>query len=121
MSERASKVGGTIQQALGELLARGGIRDPAVYDAGMMSITAVDVSPDLSQARVWVSIYAGAEVQQEALRGLERAAGYLRNHIGERMRSKRIPRLSFHLDDSMERGAHIDEVLREIGDDADEK
>ena len=121
MSERASRVGGTIQQALGELLARGGVKDPALADAGLVSITGVDVSPDLSQARVWVSIYASTEVREGALRGLERAGGYLRHHIGERMRSKRIPRLSFHLDDSMERGAHIDEVLREIQSDKDEE
>lgn len=121
MSARASRAGGTIQQALGELLARGGIKDPALYDAGLVSITGVDVSPDLSQAHVWVSVYASAEVREEALRGLERAAGFLRHHIGERMRSKRIPRLYFHLDDSLERGAHIDEVLREIEDGKDGK
>jgi len=114
-------VAGTVQQALGELLARGAVKDPAVSDAGLISVTGVDVTPDLSQARVWVSIYASAEVRDEALRGLERAAGFLRHHIGERMRSKRIPRLIFHLDDSMERGAHIDDLLREIEDKKDEK
>jgi len=117
MGERAAKVGRTIQQALGELLARGAVKDPRLADPGLVSVTGVQVSPDLSQARVWVSIYADEDVRREALRGLERAAGFLRHEVGERMRSKRTPHLSFHLDDSMERGAHIDAVLREIDED----
>ena len=121
MSERTSRVGGTIQQALGELLARGAVKEPALSDAGLISITSVDVSPDLSRARVWVSIYASPEVRAETLKALARAAGYLRHQIGQRMRSKRIPHLDFHLDDSLEEGARMDQVLRGIEHDAGDK
>jgi ribosome-binding factor A len=114
MNERAQRVGRTIQQALGGMLARGAIKDPRLSDAGLVSVTGVEVSPDLSQARVYVSIYAGDAARAEALRGLERAAGFLRHELSEHMRSKRIPHLSFHLDDSMEKGARIDALLREI-------
>jgi ribosome-binding factor A len=121
MTARAQRVAGTVQQALGELLARGAVKDPAVSDAGLISVTGVDVSPDLSHARVWVSIYAAPEVRGAALAALEHAAGFLRRQVGERMRSKRIPRLSFSLDDSLAEGARMDRVLRDLQENKDDE
>ena len=121
MSDRAARVGRTIQQVLGELLARGAVKDPRVSASGLVSVTGVEVSDDLSLARVYVSIYSGEAQRAEALRGLERAAGFLRHELSERMRSKRTPRLSFQLDDSMERGAQIDAVLRDIAKDREDR
>jgi ribosome-binding factor A len=117
VGERASRVGRTIQQALGDLLARGVVKDPRVSAPGLVSITSVTVGDDLAHARVHVSIYCGEPERTEALRGLDRAAGFLRQRLTDVMRSKRIPRLTFHLDDSMEHAAHIDAVLREIEED----
>jgi ribosome-binding factor A len=84
------------------------LKDPRI---GFVTVTAVDTSPDLRSARVYVSVL-GAEPEREAtLSGLRSSHGFLQAKIGRELHMKRTPTLSFHYDDSIERGVRISRLL----------
>jgi ribosome-binding factor A len=87
------------------------IRDPRV---GFATVTEVKVSPDLRHARVAVSILGSPQEKQETLEALVRATGYIRHLIGERIRLRHTPDLSFAYDDSIERGERMMRLFEEI-------
>lgn len=86
------------------------VRDPRI---GMVTITAVEVSPDLYHARVYFTLLGGAEERETALEGLRAAAGFLRTEIGRRMHIRRAPELHFTFDETLEHAARIEQLLRE--------
>lgn len=102
-------MGEAIREFLAERLQRG-LKTPGV---GFCTITGVDVTADLRQARAYVSVYGDAAERNRTLEGLARAAGYLRGEIGRALRLKFAPELEFRYDESIERGARVDAVLRE--------
>lgn len=104
---RMEQVGDLLRAELSELVRRE-MHDPRV---GFVTITNVKVSADLRNARVNVSCYGDAESQQETMRALKGAAGFLRTEVGKRVRLRMIPQLSFHLDHSM---AHAEEIQRTL-------
>ncbi|MEK6609207.1 MAG: 30S ribosome-binding factor RbfA [Myxococcota bacterium] len=114
MNQRGVRVGRSIQAALGELLVRGDIKDPRVAGAGLISVTEVRVSDDLRHARVYVSIFAEEPKRGAALAGLRRAAGFLRREVGRALGIRAFPELDIRLDDSIEQGARIGGLLRDI-------
>ncbi len=108
--QRTDRVGDQIQRELADLFLRG-VKDPRI---GFLSVTGVEVSPDLGLARVYVSIYGTESDQSGTLQGLESASGYLRAQLKRRLHLKRIPELQFHRDDSIERGAKINAALADL-------
>lgn len=104
-----------MKQEIADILMRK-IKDPRI---GFVTVTEVEVADDLRNAKVFVSVY-GAE-KAETLKGLESASPYIRSELGKRMRMKFIPELLFRYDDSVERGAHINELLHEIQEKDEEK
>ena len=110
--QRTDRVGDQIQQELADLFHRG-VKDPRI---GFLSVTGVEVSPDLGLARVYVSIYGSESEQSDTLQGLKSASGYLRFQLKHRLHLKRIPELRFHRDVSIERGARINAALAELED-----
>lgn len=92
-------------------------RDPRL---GFVTITGVDVSPDLSQARVYVSVLGNAAEAREALQGLAAATGYFRRELGHMLSLRHIPKLAFELDTSLEYGMRIDHLLDSLKDEAAE-
>ena len=80
---------------------------------GMISVTKVKVTPDLKYAKVSVSILNSKNVQ-ETLAGLKKSSGYLRSELAKRINLRNTPELIFEIDDSMEYGAKIDSILKEI-------
>jgi ribosome-binding factor A len=113
-SRRTARVSATVQNALGSIL-RDGLRDPRVQAAGLITITGVNVTADLSIARVWV--VATSEVPQvveDMLLGLESAAPYLRREVARRLTLKRSPRLRFLIDPAIAQGRRIDSILRDM-------
>jgi len=114
MSRRTERVNDLIREELSDLLLRE-VRDPRM--GGLISITHVDVTPDLFNARVHVSVMADAAQQAETLRALNAAASFFHRELKQRLQMRRIPFLSFRLDTSIAEGAsvlaHIDEVMRE--------
>lgn len=110
-SDRPAQVGAEIRRALQSELARG-LNDPRIQ--GLVSITGVTVLPDLSEARVRVSVMP-EERSPLALSGLRAAAGFLRRRLMDETRIHRVPRLIFESDESIKRQARLDEAIRAGG------
>jgi ribosome-binding factor A len=108
---RPQRLGDQIQREVSELI-RLEVRDPRV---GMITITSVDVSPDMSHAKVFFTVLDKQKLQ-ETLDGLGRSAGFLRSQLAKRMKMYTTPQLRFAYDESVERGDRlsrlIDEALR---------
>ena len=113
--KRAERVSDQMKQEIADILMRK-IKDPRI---GFVTVTDVEVADDLRNAKVFVSVY-GSE-KAATLKGLESAAPFIRSELGRRMRMKFIPELLFRYDDSVERGAHINELLHEIQEKDEEK
>ena len=86
------------------------LKDPRV---GFVTVTAVDTSPDLRHAHVYVSVLGDERVRSDSLAGLESSHGYLQGRVASELRLKHTPQLDFRYDDSTERGMRITELLRE--------
>ena len=106
-SNRIGRINEEIQRELSALIR--GLKDPRV--SGMVSITAVETTPDLRYAKVFVSAL-DKDSSAQVLKGLKSAAGYLRRELGRRLRLRYTPELNFARDDSIDKGAHILEMLR---------
>jgi ribosome-binding factor A len=97
-------------EELSDLLLRE-IRDPRI---GFVTITDVEVSDDLRHARVYVVTHETGEGRKRALEGLQSARSYLRAALGRRLRLRYIPELTFCIDETLERGLRIEEILRSL-------
>jgi ribosome-binding factor A len=86
------------------------LEDPRI---GFVTVTAVETSPDLRSARVFVSVLGSEEDRNATLDGLASSHGILQAQIAREMRIKRTPTLTFHYDDSIERGVRLSELLDE--------
>ncbi len=107
---RPERVADQIRAALGELLARE-VHDPGV---GFLTITEVRVTADLRLARVYYSALGDDRRRADAARALVRATPFLRRPVAARLRLRRAPELEFRADDSLDRQARIEELLREL-------
>ena len=110
MSQRIDRVDELLRQEIGAILERE-VSDPRI---GFVTVTRVEASPDLAHARVWVSIIGTPGERTASLRALEHAMPYVRRALGSRIRIKRIPALHVHLDESIERGARILELIDKV-------
>jgi len=108
-SQRAQRVGEQMQRELAQLL-RDDVKDPRV---GRVTITAVEVSPDLSHAKIFVTHLAGREHADEAVRSLQHTAGFLRAELSHRMQLYSVPQLHFAYDDSIESGMRLSQIIDE--------
>jgi ribosome-binding factor A len=109
---RSSRIADQIQRDLSEAI-RTELKDPRV---GMVTITAVEVSRDLSHARVFVTSLAGAEAMEESLRALRHAAGFLRSLLARTLRLRTVPELQFVYDESVERGIRLSRLIDEANE-----
>ena len=109
-SRRQNRVSELLQEEIG-LLAQE-LNDPIL---AYVSVTGVEVTPDLGHAHVFVGHLGDADEKTAVLKALARAAGYIRRELAERGVLRYVPELSFHWDDSMSRGSRIDELLRQLG------
>jgi len=108
-SGRPQKVADQIQRELSEILLRD-LRDPRV---GMITLTAVEVSPDCAHATVFFTCLESAHAE-EAAEGLRRAAGFLRTQLGKRLRLYSTPELRFAYDETIERAAHLSQLIDSV-------
>ncbi len=104
---RAARVADQIQRDLSGLI-RQEVKDPRI---GLVTITAVEVSRDLSHAKVYVSSLAGGESGGESVRALQHAAGFLRSQLAQTLKIRSIPQLHFVYDVSVERGARLSQLI----------
>ena len=110
-ANRIGRINEEIQKNLSEQLRH--LKDPRVSDAGMVSVTRVDTSGDLRYARVYISVL-DKQREKDALKGLKSASGFLRRELGSALQLRYTPELQFVGDDSIEHGAHILELLRDV-------
>ena len=107
---RADRVGDQIQAELASLLTRN-VHDPGI---GFLTITRVKLSPDLQQARVYYTSIGDDKAKRESARALDRATPFLRRQVGQRLRLKRVPELTFFYDESIEQGDRVERILQEL-------
>ena len=107
-SNRIGRINEEVQRELAALIPT--VKDPRV--TGMISVTAVDVTPDLKFGKVYISVLDKGDSGQ-VLKGLKSASGYLRRELGAALRLRYTPELQFIADDSIQQGAHILEMLRD--------
>ena len=105
---RIDRINEEIQRELAELIPT--VKDPRV--TGMISVMAVDTTTDLRYAKVFISVLDKSG-EQQVMRGLKSASGWLRRELGHRLQLRYTPELSFVLDESIDKGAHILAMLRD--------
>jgi ribosome-binding factor A len=92
------------------------LRDPRIGE--IVSVTRVDVSPDLENASAYVSILGDKETKVSTMQALSAAAPYVRRCLLKRVRIRRIPTLQFVLDESIEEAAHLLDLMRKVGEES---
>ncbi len=109
-SRRPEQVAETLRQVITDALLRE-VRDPRV---GFVTVTGVEVTGDLSHARVHVSVGGEEAERTRALEGLQSAAGFLRTRASRVLTTRTVPELHFELDTGLEHAARIDRLLQEL-------
>ncbi len=110
MTQRQERVEEQLKVEISDIIHRE-LKDPR---AGFISITGVKVTPDLRQARVFVSVMGDETAQENSMKALKSAAGFVRSEVGKRVRMKSTPEIQFEFDNSIEHGARIFELLEKI-------
>ncbi len=110
MGTRRERVSDQIKEEISRMLQRD-LRDPRI---GFVTVMGASVSPDLRNARIYVSVLGAPDAREDSLRALNSAAGLLRRSLFKRLRMRFSPALEFVLDDSIDRGERIESLLRDI-------
>ncbi|KSU62556.1 ribosome-binding factor A [[Bacillus] enclensis] len=116
MSHRANRVGEQMKKELSDIIGRK-IKDPRI---GFVTVTDVQVSGDLQQAKVYITVLGGEDQRENTLKGLAKAKGFIRSEVGQRVRLRKTPEIIFEFDESIEYGNHIETLLRKVQDEPDE-
>jgi ribosome-binding factor A len=118
MSRRSERTGKLIQREICALLERE-VNDPRL--SKFVSVTAVTLSPDLMHAKVYVSTLSSEMNREDLLAGFSKASGFLRKELAAHLRLKQMPEISFHYDDSIERGARLLKLMSDLSTDQDDR
>ena len=113
---RTSRLNGEYQKEISEIIRLR--KDRIVGLKGLVSVTEVDVAPDLKTAYVYVSIYGVNEAEAKScFEALQASAGFIRHELAQVMRMRTVPALTFRMDRSMEYGSKMDELFKKINKD----
>ena len=107
---RIEKLQELIKQEMSKMLLRE-IKDPRI---GFVTVTDAEMTGDLREAKIFVSVMGSDEQVQESLKGLKSALGFIRREIGKRIRLRFTPEISFALDTSLDYSEHIQKILLDI-------
>lgn len=110
--QRQLRVGERIRHILSNVFRREELSDPALTQTSLITITAVEIGPDLKHATAYVMPLGGKNAQA-ILTALNKASGYFRSEIGPDLGLRHTPKISFRLDNSFENAAHIEGLLRQ--------
>lgn len=113
---RQGRLGEEVRRVISDMLLRE-LKDPRL--SGMVSITSVDVSSDGSYATVYLSVFVGSDEDKEkkeedVLAAMRSSKGLIKREIGNHVKVRHIPELTFKMDTSLEYGRHIDELIDEV-------
>jgi ribosome-binding factor A len=117
MSVRANRVGEQIKKEMTDILQRE-LKDPRI---GFVTVTGVEVTGDLQQATVFITVLGDEEQKESTLQGLSKATGFVRSEIGKRIRLRKTPELIFKFDESTEYGNKIATLLGELNREQDQQ
>jgi len=115
MSRRTDRLGEQFRKEISQLLLTE-IKDPRI---GFVTLSRVQITEDLSQARVYASVMGSDSERESSLIGLNQSAGYIRKLMGKILHMRKIPRLEFVLDTNLDHSFRIQEVLAELKDKGD--
>ncbi len=110
MSLRANRVGEQMKKELSDIIGRK-LKDPRI---GFVTVTGVEVTGDLQQAKVFITVLGDNRKKEDTLNGLEKAKGFIRTEVGHRIRLRKTPELFFEIDESIDYGNKIETLLKEI-------
>jgi ribosome-binding factor A len=110
MSLRANRVGEQMKKELSDIIGRK-IKDPRI---GFVTVTDVQVTGDLQQAKVFISVLGDDEQKENTLKGLAKAKGFIRTEIGNRIRLRKTPEITFEFDESIDYGNRIETLLHQL-------
>jgi ribosome-binding factor A len=106
-----------IREEISDLL-RKDVDDPRLQTGALISVTDVEISDDLRNAKVFISVMGSAEDKKGVFAALDHAAGFLRRELGSRLNMRYVPEIRFFSDESIERGARVDQLLHSLAGDS---
>lgn len=107
---RTGRVSEQIKKEI-SILIQTELKDPRI---GFVTVTGVDLTNDLSQAKIYLSVFGDDEQKNNSLKALDKANGFLRSELGQRIKLRHVPELIFKIDESIEYGSRIEKLLTEI-------
>lgn len=107
---RANRVAEQMKKELGDILTRK-VKDPRV---GFVTVTDVEVTGDLQQATIYISVLGDEKQKKDTLLGLSQAKGFIRSEIGKRIRLRKTPEIAFEFDEALDYGNRIETILRDL-------
>ncbi len=107
---RAHRVGEQMKKEMTDIISNR-IKDPRI---GFVTVTGVDVTGDLQQATVYITVLGDENKKADSLEGLNKAKGFIRTEIGQRIRLRKTPELKFMIDESIEYGNRINKLLHDL-------
>jgi ribosome-binding factor A len=110
MTARTDRLDQLLRQEIGAILAKD-VQDPRI---GFVTVTDVETAPDLSTARVWVSVIGQPAERDLTVKALQHALPFVRHELGSRIRIRRIPELLLRVDDTLQRGTRVLQLLAEL-------
>jgi ribosome-binding factor A len=110
MTARTDRIDELLRQEIGAILAKD-VQDPRI---GFVTVTDVETAPDLSTARVFVSVIGQPAERTVTLRALERALPFVRHELADRVRLRRVPELHLRVDDTAQRGTRVLQLIAEL-------
>ncbi|WP_262172956.1 30S ribosome-binding factor RbfA [Saccharococcus sp. Marseille-Q5394] len=116
MSMRANRVAEQMKKELGGIIGQK-LKDPRI---GFVTVTDVEVTGDLQQATIFISVLGNEAEKEGTLAGLTKAKGFIRTEIGQRIRLRKTPEIEFAFDDSVEYGNRIESLLRQVNSEEEE-
>jgi ribosome-binding factor A len=110
MTARTDRIDQLLRQEIGAILAKD-VQDPRI---GFVTVTDVETAPDLSTARVWVSVIGQPAEREVTIRALKHALPFVRHELGTRIRLRRVPELHLRVDDTLQRGTRVLQLLADL-------
>ncbi len=112
MSKRVNRVAEQMKKELGDIIIQK-VKDPRI---GFVTVTDVEVTGDLQNATVFISVLGSEEEKEATLKGLDKARGFIRTEIGRRIRLRKVPEIEFAFDESIEYGNRIQTLLTQVNE-----
>lgn len=117
-NKRTKRIAKELQKEISAILATE-IKDPRINS--LISVTDVDLTNDLEQAKVYISSLGDLDEKEDILDGLKNASGFIKRELGIRLKLRNIPELVFKIDDSIERGIYMDQLISKVLKEDEEK